>query len=399
MSFIPSFAAPVVIFLYYAGRTFIYWFPFVGAYLCWTLYVRYIQAKWLSQTDYALLEIQIPKLISKSPAVMEMIIGALHQPSSGSLIDRFIKGRVVSVSSLELASFNGSLHFFIRVERKLRNLLESVVYSQYPEVEIREVEDYVHQINYGLPNSGYEIYGEEFTFTKPDPYPLKTYIDYGMDKDPKEEFKVDPMTPLLEFFGSMGPGEQLWLQILIKAAPKEWLKHGEEEIKKITESAGSTRIVGGEEQTMSGLLNLTPGKRKVIEAIERSYGKYAFQTGIRCLYLAKNEVYNGTNVPRMFSMFKQFDDQNLNSLKFIRHTGFDYPWEDWRGLRTKYVKWKMFDYFRRRSYFYPPAHRTPIVLNTEELATIYHFPGQVATTPTLERIGSKRGEPPANLPV
>ena len=43
--------------------------------------------------------------------------------------------------------------------------------------------------------------------------------------------------------------------------------------------------------------------------------------------------------------------------------------------------------------------RTPLVLNSEELATIYHFPGQVAETPTFKRIESKRAEPPQNLPT
>jgi hypothetical protein len=46
-----------------------------------------------------------------------------------------------------------------------------------------------------------------------------------------------------------------------------------------------------------------------------------------------------------------------------------------------------------------PYQRTPFVLNTEELATIYHFPGRVAETPTFGRIEAKKGEPPSNLPI
>ncbi len=37
------------------------------------------------------------------------------------------------------------------------------------------------------------IWGCEFKFTKGDGYPIKTYVDYGLDKDPKEEYKVDPL--------------------------------------------------------------------------------------------------------------------------------------------------------------------------------------------------------------
>ena len=59
----------------------------------------------------------------------------------------------------------------------------------------------------------------------------------------------------------------------------------------------------------------------------------------------------------------------------------------------------MFDAYINRSAFYKPHKRKTIVLNTEELATIYHFPGSVVQTPSLSRIESKKGEPPAGLPV
>jgi len=41
----------------------------------------------------------------------------------------------------------------------------------------------------------------------------------------------------------------------------------------------------------------------------------------------------------------------------------------------------------------------PFIMNTEELATIYHFPGEVSKTPSLSRISAKKAEPPTNLPI
>ena len=46
-------------------------------------------------------------------------------------------------------------------------------------------------------------------------------------------------------------------------------------------------------------------------------------------------------------------------------------------------------------YKHPPTY----VLNTEELATIWHFPGQILKVPTLTRIESKEAAPPPNLPT
>jgi len=42
---------------------------------------------------------------------------------------------------------------------------------------------------------------------------------------------------------------------------------------------------------------------------------------------------------------------------------------------------------------------TPKIYSTEELATIYHLPGLVAMTPTLNRVTSTRAEAPSNLPI
>ena len=82
------------------------------------------------------------------------------------------------------------------------------------------------------------------------------------------------------------------------------------------------------------------------------------------------------------------------------------------------VKHRMLTEYRERSFFHMPLrHKIPFpwpispfifpkyfhphtfVLNTEELATIFHFPGQILKVPTLERIESKEASPPPNLPT
>src|SRR3989344_7943639 len=72
----------------------------------------------------------------------------------------------------------------------------------------------------------YDTDGMEFVLAKPDPYPLKTYIDYGLHElATEEEQKTDPITSIIELLGSISPDEQLWLQILIRATKKDgWQK-------------------------------------------------------------------------------------------------------------------------------------------------------------------------------
>lgn len=384
----------------FIGKTAIWWFPAFAAYAFWSIYLSYIRANWIKNINWVLLEIKMPKEIFKSPKAMEVILSQLHQTSEGSLTDRYIKGRVRSWFSLELVSFGGEIHFYIRTEFKFRNLVESMIYSQYPTVEVTDADDYVYKVPYGLPNTDWDFYGVEFKLTKADAYPIKTYVDYGLDKDPKEEFKIDPFTAVLEFLGSIGAHEQVWVQIPIMAArdryhkpgtlfgTQNWKDVGKQEAKK---------MLGDKNQF--GAFSLSPGDREVLESIERSMNKYGFDTGYRAFYLAPKDFFTGTNIPRLLGSTKQYGSENLNGFKFSKTTSFDYPWEDFRGIRLNRMKQIMFKNYRRRNYFFPPNPSVPFILNTEELATIFHFPGLVAGTPTLGRIPSKRGEPPPNLPI
>ncbi len=399
------FQHPVFILWVWAWRTILWWYPVVAVYALGYVYMAYIRANWIKNIPWVLLEIKMPKEISKSPQAMEVLFAQMYQTAPNSLIDIYIKGRTRSWFSLEIVSIEGNIHFYIRTEAKFKKLIESGIYSQYPGVEVYEADDYVYKVPYGVPGSDWEIFGVEFKLSKPDAFPIKTYVDYGLDKDPKEEFKIDPLTQVLEFLGSIGQGEQIWLQIPMMAArnryPKpgtwfgtqSWQDVGKAEIKKLSE-AGQKK-----DDPYGGVFKLTPGEIEKLKAVERSLSKYGFDCGYRGIYLAKGESFDGVNIGRLIGSIKQYGSENLNGFKLNLNTSFDYPWQDFRGIRLAKMKRDIFRNYRRRAYFFPPAKSVPFVLNTEELATIFHFPGLVANTPTLDRISSKRGEPPPNLPV
>ncbi len=49
-----------------------------------------------------------------------------------------------AVTALEIVSLEGVIHFYLRCESKFKPRVEAAIYSQYPNVEIIEVEDYVN---------------------------------------------------------------------------------------------------------------------------------------------------------------------------------------------------------------------------------------------------------------
>jgi hypothetical protein len=257
----------------------------------------------------------------------------------------------------------------------------------------------------------------EFKFTNDDPYPIKTYVDYGLDKDPKEEFKVDPLIPLLEWLGSIGTNQQVWIQIPIRAHKSDqrkpghifkktdlWKDRAKELVNEHLAREPGTKVSGWDPETKtSQFVTVSKGEQDLVAALERAISKQSFDCGIRAIYIASRETFDGPNgIGGIIGSFKHFSTEHLNGFKPNNDKWlgqFEYPWQDYNNIRRNHVSKKAIAAYKRRSYFYPPYKSKALVMTVEELATIYHFPGSVAATPTLERIPSKKTTAPANLPV
>jgi len=393
----------------FLGKYFIFWSPFVLGLVVWKMWRKYLETRWLSRLNWVLLEIKLPKEIKRTPLAMEVVLSSLYQASVGEWYERFVQGRVADWSSLEIVSIGGSVHFFIRVRDKYKDLLESQIYSQYPEVEIYEASDYSKYVDYHDDDSEWQLWGQEYQFKKPDAYPIKTYIDFGINKEGlKDEEKVDPMSATLELMGSLRKNEQLWLQILIQPAKdrfhvpgtrskkRNWRGEGEDLIEEIAKKRMEKSGI-----REGGTVMLNPVEDEVVKAIQRNISKLGFDCGIRSIYwYKKGGDFNVSRIMGLLSLFNQYNSSTLNSFRPSWVTAFDFPWSDFKGMRVRERRRILFNAYKRRSYFYSaPRKCKPLVLNSEELATIYHFPGQVVETPTFGRIESRKGEAPINLPI
>lgn len=386
---------------------FPYWGPLFLGYLFWHQWMHYVQHRYMSKINWILLEVKLPKETYKSPLAMEIVLNALYQTSTGTWFDKIWRGKVKDFFSLEMVSMEGHIKFFIRTPWIYKNVIEAQLYSQYPDVEIYEVPDYTRYVDYRGKEGDWSLIGAEYALSKEDPYPIKTYVDYGLDKDPKEEFKIDPLTSVIEYLGSMGKGEQLWVQILVQAGNAkryhkedggmgDWKDEGKAIIDKLTKR---------NEKTPQGvpsfkMFMMTKGDQDVVAAIERSIGKLGFECGIRAIYLVKKDQFHPSNIKALGGLLRPFTTNNLNGFALKENTfGKDYPWQDYNDIRWTWKREEMFEAYKYRSWFHLPRKLKPFVLTTEELATIYHFPGGVAQTPTFGRIPSRKSEAPVNLPI
>lgn len=487
----------------------------------WRFWKMYINQKFLNQygKDCILLEIKLPRDIFKSPKAMEVALSAFLQGGGvGSWYDRNVKGQLLNYFSLEIASLEGVIHFYVRTHKKFKSLIEVNLYAQYPGIEITEADDYTARIRYHHLSNDVGLWGATYSLTQKwsprnsagklydksgsevddpkiaykmsaDYLPIKTYVDYELDKDPKEEFKTDPIVPLIEFMGSLGKGEYLWYQIMVQddskhndiILPKTYLNDVTHEHMSLSDMAsarkkqlrtasvinpgdpvfddyGNPRMIPSGEKDADGKdilqpavynfsspkvspkseVALTTEEKDEIELINRKLSKPVVCAVVRLVYVTKSESQRFAQViPGILTIMRHFGNSSGNGFAPSPADKYEYPWENTMGRRVPWRSEELFEAYVEREGFYPHVgeraaldkwedlffwtnsmetrkkwrmlyeavrhpfdhpHPEVICLNLEELATLWHFPGAVASTPFLARVDSNKGVPPLNLP-
>ncbi len=397
----------VLIILHYVP----YWGPPALVVIFWHMWIRYVRLSFIESQEYVLLEMRLPQEVMKSPAAMQAVFDGLFMTGGeGTFIDRLWFGKVRLWYSFELVSLEGQIHLYIWVRKQFKKTVERTFYAQYPDAELVEVDDYSILFDYSLEK--YDSFGGDFKLRDSIGVPIRTYVDYGLDQtSTKEEQKVDPITHVFEYLGSMGKGEYVWIQILARANKKEditfgilrnkksYKEYAAEEVSRIRSKPEETIIFpdGGEGKTLSD------AQIKRIQAMNKAgmQGSH-WDVGIRGVYIAKRDVFDPANVSGLMTLWQPFGSPGYNG---IVPNGsrwqpmFTYPWQDFNGIRENKKKVQIIDAYRRRSWFHPPYEFKNFMMTSEELATLFHVTGSVAKTPSLQRIGSSRSEAPANLPM
>lgn len=374
------------------------------------------------------LAVDVPKDIEQTPAGMEAVFNQLAGAhGTETWWESRVEGGYQEWFSFEIVSLEGYVQYIIQTNEILRDLVEASIYAHYPDAEISEVTDYTTDIPSEWPNDDWNCFGTEYMLAKEEAYPLKTYNEF--EDKVRGEF-VDPMAGMLEIMSKINKGEQIWYQVLAKPiVDSDWHHGAKKLINKITERKEPskpkgllgligypifwvTEIMNGllaeegapvksdsmDDLAKSPMFKLTPGERTVLEDVERKMGKLAYRCRIRMFYVAKKDVFSkARGVGGVVGAIKQFNDANKNWLKVGKKswTKANYWFKKARLYQRQANYYKA---YKARS-FYKGDYPDGFVLNSEELATIYHFPLASVKAPLLMRTGAKKSEPPTTLPV
>ncbi|MFH1612025.1 MAG: hypothetical protein ABH887_02050 [bacterium] len=415
------------------------------------LRMKYTRSNFVKNMEWVLLEITPPREVKKTPKAIEQFFYVLHASQRGpNWKERIMQGMTQSWFSLEMISREGEIHFLIRTQVFFRDLVESQIYAQYPDAEIKEAVDYVDSISQDDLDKDYNMWGTELQLIMDDAYPIKTYPEFEKDILVEEQ-RIDPLSSLLEVMGKIREGEHIWIQTLVRAVDDEWKKEADKLKDKLLKREAPAKKVGiirtevgafakeqraqlevlatgkrpesveEKKQEQKNLAQMTKTELETVAAIERSISKFGYETIIRFLYIARTDNFNMVNVPAVIGSYKQFGSQNMNGFKPNKKvtTGVDYEIQ-LKKYRVPYRKRKLLMHYQQRffeqhskyidylkPFFFEKLpilnwfliRSKPFILSTEELATIYHFPSEAVKAPLIPKIEAKKGEPPIGLPM
>ncbi|EKD56646.1 MAG: hypothetical protein ACD_58C00131G0021 [uncultured bacterium] len=337
--------------------------------------------EWMESQKYTILHILVPRDNEKSPTAAEQMFASLH-----GIFHPDAKWQ--EQISFEIISRDKYIHFYAHVPTHFKDFLEGQIYAQYPTVEISEVEDYTDD-----DFSYLKAVGCELILNKNDAYPIKTF----------QSFEVDPLSAITSVLTKVNDDEQIWIQIIVKPVSDSWQERGikfvesirgghSSEKKNILLSiiksfinfvfelisvAGSSSAEAKPVEKVSEV-KLSGPQEAALKSVEEKIVKLGFSTKMRVALLSPDEYAGKAKTAIVAGVFKQFNTNNLN--------GFE---------PTKIVSGREFIKSYQKREFYDDGY----VLNIEELASLFHLPTVAVETPSIVWAGSKKGEPPADLPI
>lgn len=331
-----------------------------------------------------LLVLTVPRNNEKTPIAAEQMFAAMHG------IFRANSAEQPGIS-FEMVAKKQSIKFYVYLPSELKNFVISQIYAQYPNIEILEV---LPEDDYASLDEGQVLACTELALKKPTTYPIKTF----------QNFDVDPLSAITGVLSTASATEEMWIQIILRPIDDDWQDMGINEIKLIKEppkkqetlpqiakkeavnitkqfvrAAIPTAFPEEKKEEKKDDKKELPGPvQQAIKGIEDKITKLGFETNIRLCALANDEHTARARLDQLVGSFKQFNTLNTNS--FISKEFVNDP--------------TVLELYKNRSIGNPE-----MIFNITELASLYHFPSDTVTTPAIDWSGSKKGEPPQNLPI
>ncbi len=336
-----------------------------------------------------LISVKVPKFTEILADASEAIFNSLYSVYEASTLTKRINKYFAGQESFsfEIVSQKQSIDFYMYVHKDLAELLSRQIYSQYPDADVAIVEDY----SVFFPDC--RIKFTELRQTAEPAHPIKSYRDLAKEAGTQQlkDITVDSMSALTNAIGKLEEDEAAVVQFVIRPTGKQWQQEGEQLIKKIYDKTKGKDNQPGEQ--------LTSGDQEKIRALESAISKPGFETVLRIVTVSDTENKADMNLKNILAAFEHFaivGHNRLHRKKRISKTFF------FRSFLFRYmplINYKPAKWLFGLNPFIGRVFGQTMTFNTEELASLYHFPNKNINTPQINWLKAKRAPAPQEVPT
>lgn len=316
---------------------------------CYMLFKKYKHRnKESTALEFVTLLLRVPKdNETKIDSAEQMFAGLYSLKKSGF----FSFAKAEDLFSLEIVALEEDIAFYLNCPRRIRDQVEKQINGAYPNAEIKEVDE----VN--IFNKKGKVSFASLKLDKSSFYPIKPYKD----------LPIDGLNSLTSALSKMGHGEGAIVQILMQPESKKWQKQARSYIssQKKKESDPNKATYAHDPKEM--------------EVISQKAEKPGFRVSLRIVVSAKEDY---------------IADSHLNNIKgsFAQFAG---AYNSFKKDRIWFKHLFMIDFLYR---YMPMFNKGTFVLNTEELATIFHLPNKTVETHHIRWLNAKNAPAPSLIP-
>ena len=356
--------------------------------------------------DWVFLEVQMPKENAteggaenqqrpKSEEEKKQMISVAEQLfttlSESGHSKGWLKGK--DYYSFEIACTNKKISFFINCPRHLQQLVEKQLQAQYPHAFVEQVR------GYNPFQKGAEVEVRELQLNKKYVYPFRTY----------KNTESDPLSALTNAMSKLMENEGAAIQYVISPAGTAWQgtpRHMALEVQQgknpeLIERGHAYRFFLGFRRFFAGIITgtasrgqqgshthkdltgyaapiqLTPMQQEIVKRLEEKASRPGYKLNARLITSSLTPGNAKTHMHNLMAAFLQFNMPPFNGLR-VRNRSKD-------DILKDYI-FRVFRDFGKTN-----------IINTEELASLWHLPTPYIETPNIKWLVSKKAPPPINV--
>ncbi len=257
--------------------------------------------------------------------------------------------------------------WYATVPKSDQQFLEQQIRAQFPSANIEETTDY----NLLTPSS--QLAGMAFGQAKNYVVPFLTY----------RQVEADQMNAVLSILAKLQEGETAVIQLLLTPAKSSWHKFALSVIQKMQEGAKLDQAVKGQvpksDDPTKPVPRPGPTEEEIIKGINNKAGKAGFDCNVRVLVASEYLQSSQSRLKEIQNAFVGYNAYNNgNDLKIIN------------PAISKFSESIIFRSFNTSQ---------SLLLSSEELASLLHFPLLQTEVPNIRWLAGRRIAAPAGLPT